>query len=72
MYLMLWTPIVSPTDARFTHPFGSGPIPAGDAQERRHQVRMSGGTILHNPPPAGPREPTDLISSFELSPSCPA
>ncbi len=53
---------MSPTDARVTHPFGSGPIPASDAKASRHEVTMSGLTILHNSPPAGPKELTDLIS----------
>lgn len=59
---MLGISITSPTDARVTHPFGFGPIPASDAQASRHEVTMSGPTILHNPPPAGPKELTDLIS----------
>ena len=53
---------MSPTDARVTHPVGFGPISAGDAKASRHEVTMSGPTILHNPPPAGPKELTDLIS----------
>lgn len=62
LYLMLRISIMSPTDARVTHPFGFGPIPDTDAKESHHEVTMSGLTILHNPPPAGPKELTDLIS----------
>lgn len=59
---MLRISIMSPTDARVTHPFGFGPIPASDAQASRDEVSMSGLTILHNSSPAGPEELTDLIS----------
>lgn len=54
--------LMSPSDAWVTYPFGSRPIPASDAQASRHEVSMSDLTILHNPPPAEPKELTDLIS----------
>lgn len=62
LHLVLRISIISPTDARVTHPFGSGSIPASAAKESRHRVTVSGLTILHNPLPAGRKELTDLIS----------
>lgn len=60
---------MSPSDAQVTHPFGSGSIPASDAQASRHEVTVSDLTILHKPPPAGPKELTDLISSLNNCPT---
>lgn len=60
---------MSPSDAQVTHPLGSGSIPASDAQASRREVTVSDLTILHKPPPAGPKELTDLISSLNNCPT---
>lgn len=47
---------------------GFAPIPASDARASRHEVTVSSLTILHKPPPPGPKELTDLISSLSNCP----